>query len=207
MNFKSILIFLLGAVTGSGTTYLVMKKHEDKMIEKRVTKAILKEESTKKQGIVEEPAEVENPEKEEIVEEEKDEPDLTIYKQVLEKKDYTKAATSEKVTTMTDVIEEETDKLVKKAKKTKVPKKVTQDEFDSTAESERMTLYFYADGVLADDEDNVYDPVETMGATNFKNFKSTYDTVYIFNYATSMMYEVMPSNSKYSDIVGGDFNR
>ena len=172
------------------------------VVEKRVNEAILgeKEAAKEPEKVM---VKVEPPEPEE----EKEEPDLTKYKQVLEKKDYTKAVTSEKVTTMTDVVEEEAEKLVKKAKKTKVPKKVTQDEFDSTAESERMTLYFYADGILADDEDVVYDPVETMGATNFKNFKSTYDTVYIFNYATSMMYEVMPSNSKYTDIVGGDFNR
>ena len=65
-------------------------------------------------------------------------------------------------------------------------------------------MIFYADGVLADEDDHVYDPTETMGATNFKNFKATYDTVYIFNYARNFMYEVIQSNSKYSDIIGGD---
>ena len=131
-------------------------------------------------------------------------PDLTRYHQVLGKTDYTKAVVKDKVTTMTETIEEEAEKIVEQVKKTtkkaKVPKKVTQEEFDATSEDKRRTLYFYADGVLADDEDEVYDPTDIMGATNFKNFKSTYDTVYIFNYALDFMFEIMPSNSRYADI-------
>ena len=159
---------------------------------------------------------VDEPVKEVVKEGHPEIPDLTKYEQVLKKVDYTKPS-SEKVTYMTDVINEESAALTaaaqervgkpKSSKKVKVPKKVTQDEFDSTDENERRTLYYYSDGILADDEDETYDPIETIGATNFKNFKATYDPIYIFNYATEFMYEIIPSNSKYSDIVGGDIRR
>lgn len=212
MNLKNVIIFVTGVVTGAGTTYLALVKHTKNEIETRVNKEVERLNGVQSEEI---PVEVKSEIKEETEEaepEERSESDMEKYKEALKRTDYTKAVTSSKVTTMTDAVNEKADELIDKAvkkttKKTKVPKKVTQDEFDSTAETGRMTLYYYADGVLADDEDIVYDPTETMGATNFKNFKSTYDTVYIFNYATNMMYEIMPSNSKYADVVGGDFDR
>lgn len=202
MKAKSILIFLLGVITGAGGMYLSFKPLNDKEVERRVNEVI----SGNKIEPKEELKEAVNPKEEpkEEVKEKKDDKDLARYYQALEKTDYTKAIVKDKVTTMTDAIDEKIDKMVdpvkKTAKKTKVPKKITQEEFDSTSEDERRTLYYYSDGVLADDEDEIYDPVETMGATNFKNFKSTYDTVYIFNYALDFMFEIIPSNSRYADI-------
>ena len=202
MKVKAILIFLLGVASGAAPVYFYMKNKQDREVERRVNEVIgNRPDPETPEGNKDEGPMMENPE-----EEKKEEtiPDLTKYSQVLGKTDYTKAVVKDKVTTMTETIEEEAEKIVEQAKKTskktKVPKKVTQDEFDATSNNKRRTLYYYADGVLADDEDEVYDPVETMGATNFKNFKSTYDTVYIFNYALDFMFEIMPSNSRYADI-------
>ena len=212
MKVKDLFIFLLGTATGAGGMYLALNK-SIKEKEARVNKAF--EEASKNKehepvAKIKETAEEKEPVKESKAENQI--PDLTKYTQVLEKVDYTKAAVSEKVKSMTDAVEEQAKELIdsavkKTGKKPKVPKKVTQDEYDATSENERMRLLYYADGVLANEYDEVYDPVETMGATNFKNFKSTFDTVYIFNYARNCMYEIMQCNSKYSDIVGGDIGR
>ena len=202
---KNVLIFLIGAAAGAGAMYLALRKK----VEKEINKA-LSEIDEDKYG-KEENKTTEEPEQKES---EPGKRDLTAYHEVLKKVDYTKAApATEEVTTMTESVEKSVEELTEKAqeivgkpkaKKTKVPKKVTPDEFDATNDDGKMTLTYYADGVLADDEDNVYDPVETMGATNFKNFKATYDPVYILNYANGIIYEVVQDNRKYSDIVGGD---
>lgn len=218
MNFKSILIFLLGVATGAGGMYLALHKKVENEINKELEKLDGNRKTESDQGDEDKnpvdkkpvnniPVEISKPSSEELKRQ---------YSEVLKKTDYTKAIVSDKVKTMTDSIKDQVDISTEKAKKelgetkkpkrTKVPKKVTQDEFDATAETGRMTLYYYADDILADDEDIKYDPVETMGATNLKNFKSTYDTIYIFNYATNMMYEIEYSNSLYADITGGDID-
>ena len=202
MKLKNVLIFLVGVVTGAGGMYFAFKPINDKKVEELVTKEMNKGKNPQGDDIPTEEPEVKSEETQKATETR----DLTNYTKALERTDYTKAVVKDKVTTMTGSIEEKIEaNPAKKPKKTKVPKKVTQDEFDSTNPAERMTLYYYADDILADDEDVKYDPVETMGATNLKNFKSTYDTVYIFNYATNLMYEIEYSNSRYSDIVGGDY--
>ncbi len=198
MKTKNVLIFLLGVVTGAGGMYLSFKSINDKKVEQRVNDELFKN------RVDQDPPTMNAPETDDVVETHKEkERDLTRYSEIVSNKtDYTKAIVKDKVTTMSDAIEEKVEKIVEKkpAKKMKVPKKITQEEFDSTPEDERKTLYYYADGVLADEDDQVYDPTETMGATNFKNFKSTYDTVYIFNYALDLMFEIMPCNSRYADI-------
>lgn len=214
---KGILIFLVGFGTGTVSTYFFMKNKTNKEIETRVTKAV--ENNSKKttdtpkitpEQSNSQPIEEDNAIKKSNGPEKR--PDLSDYTKAIKEANYDSAVNNDKITTMSDAVEEKTERIIDQAikktatKKTKVPKKITQDEFDATSEEERATLYYYADGILADDEDKQYDPVETLGATNFKNFKSTYDTIYIFNYALNMMFEVMPSNSKYADAVGGDFH-
>ena len=209
MKFKVIFAFILGAASGAGGMYLFMKDRIRKELEEENAKKINAElESIRNGACIETEKEVVN---EKPVEEPKrpTEEDLEKYEKVLKKVDYTKVPQVEPTTSFTDAVTKKAQETIETAekkvgKKPKVPKKVTQDEFDATPEDERTTLIFYADGVLADEDDNVYDPTETMGATNFKNFKTTYDTVYIFNYARNFMYEVIQSNSKYSDIIGGD---
>ena len=206
MKAKTILIFLLGVITGAGGMYASFKSINDKKIEKKVNDELAKIRGDRKKPEEEQEPKKESPEppdKKEVPVEEKD---LTKYSQALGRTDYTKAVVKDKVTTMSDVVEEKIEQIAEKkpTKKTKVPKKVTQEEYDSAEDDERMELRFYSDGVLADLYDNAMDPTVTMGATNLKNFKSTYDTIYIYNYADSMFYEIEYSNSKYSDIAGGD---
>ena len=205
MKIKDVFIFLFGAAVGAGGMYFALDKKTRSKIEEAEKK--INEELDKLANKAMTPTEnvtepVDIPDEETIKKQ---------YEQVIERVDYTKAVASEKVATMTDTIKEDVKEMVSEAKKTtkkaKVPRKVTQEEFDATSDDKRKILYFYADGVLADDEDVTYDPTETMGATNLKNFKSTYDTVYIFNYARDLMFEIRYSNSKYSDIVGGDLRR
>ena len=178
MNLKGVFIFLLGAGVGAGSMYLVLNKKFVTKFETKLEEKVNEELDKIKKN--KEPAkEPEVKVQETVPEEKKEEPDLSAYKKVLEKVDYSKVPVSEPVKSMTDVVNDELDKISetvtkKSSKKTKVPKKVTQDEFDSTAVDERETLYFYADGILADASDNIYDPTETMGATNFKQFNLSF---------------------------------
>ena len=208
MKIKDVFIFLFGAAVGAGSMYFALDKKARSKIEeaeKKINEELDKL-ANKTMTLIENPEStiepVDIPDEETIKKQ---------YEQVIERVDYTKAVASEKVTSMTDAVKNDVKEMISEAKKTtkkaKVPRKVTQEEFDATSDDKRKILYFYADGILADDEDVTYDPTETMGATNLKNFKSTYDTVYIFNYARDFMFEIRYSNSKYSDIVGGDLRR
>ena len=209
MKIKDVFIFLFGAAVGAGGMYLALDKKTRSKIEEAEKK--INEELDKLANKAEDIC-IENPESTiKPIDIPDEEAIKKQYEQVIERVDYTKAVASEKVTSMTDAVKDDVKEMISEAKKTtkkaKVPRKVTQEEFDATSDDKRKILYFYADGVLADDEDVTYDPTETMGATNLKNFKSTYDTVYIFNYARDFMFEIRYSNSKYSDIVGGDLRR
>ena len=204
MKGKTIAAFLLGTVVGAGSMYLILNKRFVERLEKRVNEELDKIRGERRTQIIEDNTPVEIP-KESPGPSEK--PDLSGYYQVLGKTDYNKIPISEPVKTMTETVIEEAKELVetaskKSSKKGKVPKKVTQDEFDSTSPEARRTLYYYADDILADEEDTEYDPIATLGATNFKQFKSNYDTLYVFNYSDGFMYEVIQSNGRYSDIIG-----
>ncbi len=196
MSFKSMFIFVIGAAVGAGGMYLGMKKYFEKKAENEINRELDKIHGVKK----EEAPEEKEPTKE--VEEPKEGPNLEIYKQVLEKKSYDTISKEEPAKTMGDVIDDRVQEK-KPGKKPKAPKKITQEEFDSTDFSKRDYLTYYADGILADGNDIVMDPTETMGAANLRSFKSNYDTMYVMNYVTGLMYEITYSNSNFSDISGG----
>lgn len=213
MKFKDVLIFIAGVCVGAGGMFLSTKKINDAMVEKKVNEVInkmdkeapkddkepVKEES--KEVVEEEPADISRPSDEEIK--------ATYAKATT---DYSRAAVSEPVTTMTDDIEQKAKEMIesatkKPAKKGKAPKKITQEEFDMTPLEEQVQLDYYADDILADSQNVKYDPVEIMGATNLKSFKSNYETIYIRNFSTDLVYEITYNNYTFAEIFGGKTNR
>ena len=202
---KGLFIFVAGALVGAGGMYLGMKKYFEAKSEAKINEELSKiDKSRNKQ---EELEKKEEPVVHKETSKPQEGPNLDIYKGVIEKKNYDTIAKSEKAKTMTDVIDEKIEAAEKKTtKKVKAPKKITQDEFDATDPTKKDFLTFYADEVLADGDDVAYDPTEIIGAANLKSFKSTYDTMYVMNYATGMAYEITYSNGNFKDFSGGAYD-
>ena len=199
MSAKGVFIFVAGVAVGAFGMYFGLKNYFKAQEEAKVNEALNRIDKSKAAKEPEPEVATSEPEA-------KEGPNLDIYKSVLEKKNYSAVSEVEKAKTMTEAVAEEVKEVIEKkapAKKGKTPKKITQEEFDSTEKDRKIYLTYYADDILADEYDNKYDPVEFLGATNFKSFKSTYDTMYVFNFSTGMAMEVTHSNSFFRDISGG----
>lgn len=87
------------------------------------------------------------------------------------------------------------------------PYVISPSEFGEDDKYESETLYYYADGVLADREGNIIEDVEScIGYESLNHFGelSDDDSVYVRNDDTMMEYEVLLDESNYADLDGID---
>lgn len=208
MSLKSVLIFAAGVVVGSGSTFLVVRnivnKKADKKLEDRINEELSKLYPQKSNEPEKKEAESSGVTSGKVVVGVTGR-DTSLYQDVIERKEYSSPSiANDKEKTMQDVVEDKVKATTPKTSKPKAPKRVTLEEYDSTEDEKRMTLYYYADGILADDDDVKYDDVETIGASNIKTFKKTYDNMYVFNPATGFVYEIKYRNITYAEAIAGD---
>lgn len=88
------------------------------------------------------------------------------------------------------------------AKPVKVPYVISPDEFAEDEEYDKVTLYYYADGVLADDTGDVVD-VSTVGGEEcleeFGAFED--DAVYVRDDEEKVDYEILEDERTYKDLM------
>lgn len=88
------------------------------------------------------------------------------------------------------------------------PYVISPDEFDTEEDYDTMSLTYYTDGILADDDDNVIEDIEnTVGkdfASHFGEFED--DSVFIRNEVLKTDYEILMDYRPYADVVGPDAN-
>lgn len=94
-------------------------------------------------------------------------------------------------------------KREKGAKKMKKPYVISPDEFDEKPDYDVVSLTYYADGVLADDEDHIIEDVEgTVGVESLSHFgEYEDDSVFVRNEAEKIDYEILRDMRKYFEIV------
>ncbi len=88
------------------------------------------------------------------------------------------------------------------------PYVISADEFGSDFEREVITLVYYADNVLTDEDDEKADVENTIGRKIFETLK-TYDeedSIYIRNDRLKCDYEVLQDAGDYADIVRKKIN-
>lgn len=191
---------VVGAAAGSTATWYILKtKYEQiaqeeidsvkevyskKMAEKNQR---LKEEYISKQ---EEPEEVE--EKEEPV----PEPIMKQYSSPAAKEDYTNYAQNQK----------EEKKEVKKEDADK-PVVIPPDEFGLELDYEKLSIFYYADEVITDDDDNIIDDIEeieeTIGLESLEHFGEYEDeAVYVRNDKYKCYYEILLEDRPHKEIEG-----
>lgn len=174
---KNLLIFLAGAALGTIVTERVLKTKYEQIAEEEI--ASVKEVYAKKMKKPEEPTEGDTepePTKEEVNQYREMASNYTNYSKI--KKEDEK-----------EVVEVYT------------PQVISPDEFD-TNDFKTQTLTLYADGVLADEYDNVITNVdEIVGEESLDHFgEYEEDTVYVRNEELETDFEILKDDSNYRDM-------
>lgn len=172
-------IFTLGAAVGSLVTWKLVKTKYEQIANEDI--ADVKEYYAAKYG--ENSKETDEPEAEEDEEDEEDE-EFDDYEAELKTNGYTSAAT-------------EGVKAVAKQ-----PYVIAPEDFGDCG-YDMETLYYYADGVLTDDQGNQIEDVDNVVGKSSLNHFGEYedDSVHVRNERYKTDYEILRDEEKYSDVI------
>lgn len=182
-------MFALGATVGSVVTWQYVKKKYEQIAQEEIdsVKEIFskRESDTEVEIVASEPqtAKIGKPE---------EKPDITEYAARLEREGYTNysgaSAGKEK--------EEQEDMGSK-------PYVISPEEFGEFEDYERISLSYYADQVLADEDDELVEDVENVvgleSLTHFGEFED--DSVFVRNDRLKCDYEILLDQRLYSDVI------
>ena len=95
------------------------------------------------------------------------------------------------------------DKANKEVQKMSRPYVVSPDEFGEIDEYETVTLYYYADGVVTDDQDIPIEDVDSVVGIDSLNHFGEYedDSVFVRNDEAMTDYEILLDSRKFSDVI------
>lgn len=191
MNKTNILAFVIGAAAGTAVTWYIMKKKCDQRIQEEINsvKAVFSyPKYDGPQDSDEAAIEREMEEKKERVLREK--PDVTDYAKRLDDCGYVDYASK------AETFEGPRGTY-------KAPYVISPDEFGELEDYDRITLLFYSDHVLTDDNNEVIEDVEsTVGVESLNHFgEYEDDSVFVRNERLRVDYEILLDQRKYSDVL------
>lgn len=180
----SLFIFAAGAAVGSYITWKLLKDKYERIAQDEIDS--VKEVFAKKEN---------SDDSEPILAEESghnDKPSIIEYAAKLHENGYTNYSDSENKET----VHKEDGETVEK------PYVISPDEFGEFGEYETISLTYYEDQVLADDNDdiikNVDDVVGTESLTHFGEYED--DSVFVRNDRLKCDYEILLDQRKFSDV-------
>lgn len=174
-GFASFLIFVVGACVGSAVTWHYTKKYYEDLANEEIESVKEKFSSKKKEKESEAPKKVDTTKS------------ISDYAKELAKNDYVNYSTT---------AEEKKDDIV-----TEIPFVISPDEFGELEDEgyRKISLTYYADGVLADDDDEIVEDVEGWvgeeSLTHFGEFEP--DSVHVRNHRLKADYEILLSQKEY----------
>lgn len=191
MSKTCFVMFVVGAAAGSATTWLYAKKYYERIAQEEIdsVKAVFSErkpDTVVKNNNVQE----ENQHKADIA---KLKPDLVNYAAKLQEEGYTNYTKhSEKI------IEEKDVPMPNK------PYIISPEEFGESGNYTQISLTYYSDGVLADDEDEIIEDIDDTVGEDFANHFGDYedDSVFVRNDRLRCDYEILKDNRSYHDVAG-----
>ncbi len=199
MNNKitSFMMFIFGAAVGSVVTKMAVYKKYEQIAQEEINS--VKETFSK--------LKVKNKDNEseennnvrtivEIVERAKDKPSIMEYAAKLHKQGYTNYSNTDSLSEDSNVSEE---KVVYNGK----PYVISPDEFGEFDDYETISLTYYADQVLADEDDELVEDIEeTVGFESLNAFgEYEDDSVFVRNDRLKCDYEILLDQRKYSDVI------
>lgn len=181
MSNKSLfsLAFIIGAATGSVATWYLLKDKYEALAQEVFLR---REQELKDQSVKKTVAEG-------IKDTDKEKPDLKEYAERLKKEGYTRYS---------DFGSDEEEKPVSEAG----PYVIPPEQFGDDEEYEQISLTYYADGVLADENDEVIEDVEDAVGIDSLNHFGEYedDSVFVRNDARKCDYEILLDQRTYSEV-------
>ena len=181
------LAFIIGAATGSVVTWYLLKDKYEALAQEEIDSVkevfLRREQELKDQSVKKTVAEG-------IKDTDKEKPDLKEYARRLEKEGYTRYS---------DFGSDEEEKPVSEAG----PYVIPPEQFGDNEEHEQISLTYYADGVLADENDEVIEDVEDAVGIDSLNHFGEYedDSVFVRNDARKCDYEILLDQRTYSEVV------
>lgn len=181
------LTFIIGTVTGSVVTWYLLKDKYEALAQEEIDSVkevfLRREQELKDQSVKKTVAEG-------IKDADKEKPDLKEYARRLEKEGYTRYS---------DFGSDGEEKPVSEAG----PYVIPPEQFGDNEEHEQISLTYYADGVLADENDEVIEDVEDAVGIDSLNHFGEYedDSVFVRNDARKCDYEILLDQRTYSEVV------
>ena len=185
MNKIDLVIFLTGAAIGSAATWLCLKKHYEKISQEEIdsVKATF---SKKKEKVVSDSINTEQENNQFKANIDKLKPDLVEYATKIREQKYT-----------TDI--NKGDEPMKNKPYVISPDEYGEYEDDDESNYDLISLSYYSDGVLADDDDDVIENADDIVGKDFADHFGEYeeDSVYIRNDRLKCDYEILKINRPY----------
>lgn len=195
MSKTHFAMFMAGATVGAAAAWLYCKRYYEQIAQEEID-SVKEVYATRKEVNVTERNEDDLEADKKKADMAKLKPDLVDYAAKLQEQGYTNySAKSEKPSK-----KEDDDSMEDK------PYVISPDEYGELDGYDTLSLTYYADSVLADDDDEIVDNIdETVGfdfAEHFGDYED--DSVFVRNDRLKCDYEILRDNRPYSDIVGED---
>lgn len=188
-KLTGFLIFAVGVAAGSIPTWHYAKKKHEEEIESIKERFTYKRPETESIELEKE----EKPQKPEVPDSDRT---VTEYAKQLSQEGYTNYSNVEK--------EQAKEEEVNDTKnRDSVPYVITPDEFGEFDDYDRISFTYYADHVLADENDEEVEDIEgSVGVDSLSHFgEYEDDSVYVRNDRLKVDYEILLDRRKYSDIL------
>lgn len=188
-NLINVFMFAVGAVIGSAVTWKFVKTKYEQIANEEIqsvkTYYTQKNAKNNDEPVVE--CKEETNIEPEITENEKEE-----YIEIIRKSGYTNYHKVQEEKGSVDDMENDK------------PYVISPEEFGELVGYDAITLTYYADGILADDDDEMIDEIDdTIGADSLSHFgEYEEDAVFVRNDARCCDYEILRDYRNYTDVVG-----
>lgn len=194
MNNKitSFMMFIFGAAVGSVVTWQYTKKKYEQIAQEEIDS--VKETFSKLKEVKNKDNESdENNNVRTIVERAKDKPSIVEYAAKLRKQGYINYSNTD------SLFEEEVDENMINDR----PYVISPDEFGEFDDYDTISLTYYADQVLVDEDDELVEDIEeTVGFESLNAFgEYEDDSVFVRNDRLKCDYEILLDQRKYSDVI------
>jgi hypothetical protein len=186
-TLSNIIAFTVGVAIGSAVTWKMLDAKYARIAQEEIdsvkeTYARLHEDDAPDHLYLEEEEEI-------LITEPLEKPDIREYAAKLQESGYTNYSEVGKVAKEESVVEK--------------PYTIAPEEFGELEDYETVSLTYYADGVLADDMDEIVDNVDDVVGADFADHFGEYedDSVFIRNDRTKCDYEILLDVRKYEYVV------
>lgn len=184
---KNFMMFVLGVAVGSVVTWRYVEKKYERIAQEEIDS--VKEVFSRREAEFTEDTEVQIK-----ADNAKEKPSVIEYAARLREQGYTNYS---------DMVDEKLEEVKEEPMSIDKPYVITPEEFGDLDDYEIISLTYYADQILADDNDVIVDDIEDVVGFDSLNSFGEYedDSVFVRNDRLKCDYEILLDQRKYSDVI------